>query len=133
MSEVVPFPRAEPLFWVCGCGCQSFRLRSDGAIECAACEKVSDGGDWRAPMDPPPADAEVAKMTQANFEITSLGPHALARMLRSGADNAGEFSAAILIREDSSMRIWGVEFDTRQRRDWIRRKMKEATKMLLRP
>lgn len=82
-DNVVPFkPTAsaeeEQFVWICGCGCQSFRLLSDGAIECCQCENQCNAhSEWRRDLPDPPD--EVERDTSGTIIHTALGVPELAR------------------------------------------------------
>lgn len=83
-DNIVQFPPPagsepqEPPIWVCRCGCQSWRLQSDGAIECCNCLSVGmdHGCEWRNRL---PVAEPTDKTTAGTTIITAMGDAAFAR------------------------------------------------------
>lgn len=77
-DNVIPFKPADPLIWVCRCGCQSWRLQSDGQIECCNCLNIScdHHGDWITHLpEPVPTD----QTTAGTLIVKAMGNAGFAR------------------------------------------------------
>ena len=135
MSEVIVFKgkneaeapevREEALVWVCGCGCSTFELLSDGHVRCAVCEEVSEAenGGW----EPPDTDAEWDGPVKRDIQYNG-NPDFAKRKLQKHAEDP-ETCTIIVFKTSGSVHTWAM-VDTQEQFDWFKDNMDIATTLV---
>jgi hypothetical protein len=133
MAEIVELHRKPELgYWRCDCGCNTYRLRNDGEIECAYCEELTNSaGEWRLPKSetaPTKAPEQSINIRVVDFNAPNV---ALKRVL--GKIDIEATCAVVVIDLDGSFSVWGApsDFSTRARRGWLRRRLEEVRRILI--
>lgn len=129
MAEIVAFPTApaDPLIWQCGCGSNSFYLRSDATAECQGCgETAGDAGGWRNTL--PSEDVKAPESTVGHIVINLGSPAAALKRIVAKAD-PGSLVAVVTISKDGQTRTW-CDVETAEQRAWLRRQMMVAIEIM---
>lgn len=75
-DNVIPFKPADPLIWICNCGCQSYRILSNDTFECCNCHDIKASGEWVKHLPPVPSDP--TRDDAGTLSVTALGVPELA-------------------------------------------------------
>lgn len=121
------------LIWQCECGCRSFYARGDGLLQCCGCEAlvIAEDGAWTVPAVDEVADGAAA---EAEAFTVKLGqPEALHWRRFAERVLAGEFVMLIGLMPDgrvATMTDDAAMATTVERRAWLRRRLREAYRLL---
>ena len=131
MGEVIDLkPKGDDLLWLCSCSCQTYRIYSDGSIECANCKNrhsdhVGAAGHWVKDVLPE-APETTDETTAGALTVTGLGSEELAvrRVLKHANDwrAAGHLAAVIAYHIDGTGQHW-VNITNDEQRDWLARRI----------
>jgi hypothetical protein len=132
MADVVQL-RPKDMTWACTCGCVTFKVFTDGRLECAACESrdMPGHGEWIEILPDPPAEPRQTKGDQINIinMQDQSAAAALAGMMRRAKNYPEEMTALIVIHENSKVTTWGgIQHQVQVR--WLRNRLKEAFELL---
>lgn len=126
-DNVIPFKPADPLIFVCGCGCQSFRIQSNDTFECCNCHDVKASGEWvkhlpDVPNEPPERDSG------GTLAVTAIGnkEFAMRRVIRQIEDwaKSEELAALSAFTKDGSGKHW-FDVETEEQKQWILRRIND--------
>lgn len=134
MGDVVEIGRrdADKIVWTCRCGCMTFWLRADNAVECAQCERVQENvsGEWRLNLPSVPTD--VPETEDGQTKVTDLNHSGAALRRTLDKANADETAAVVILQKDGRISAWGV-IEGREQADWFDRHVADAKRMLFKP
>jgi len=124
-AEVITFaPRApaEPLIWVCNCGCTTHYHRTDDGVECASCGNVAAdlSGEWRAKLSDAPD--EPRELDSTTFRVTPLDT-AATFMQRHAKRGSGDVVAILILNDDGSFATWSGDMTGEDRAAWLKRQL----------
>lgn len=133
MTVVAFQPKEKPrLIWRCDCGCLTMFLHSDATAECAACGVFATGleGDWRAPLPEQPDSPR--EVSPGDNKVVDLGSADVAVRRALKRIEPDDVTALVVINRDGSLSAWS-EAETDKQGSWLRRKMREALRLMLAP
>jgi len=118
--------RSEPNkpIWHCVCGCYTWKLSSDGNMNCANCEKTStmEAKHWkRLPKAPKNAPYSESSVHSINVSYGLLKRHFLSNFQETD-------DMAIIIKKDGSVKTYGV--CEAQHHNWLVDRLESAFKLL---
>lgn len=136
MAEILKFPRnpkegEDDLVWRCNCGCSTHYAHANGYLTCAHCGTVGNGtgGEWRKSL--PDEAHEPKEIEEGDIRVTSLdSPHAALKRVQRLAD-PDDLAALIVMQKDGRLNVWGDNFDTEERVEWLDRRLADARRFLL--
>jgi uncharacterized Zn finger protein (UPF0148 family) len=114
------------MIWVCGCGCSTFELLSDGKVRCAMCEDVTEAenGGWHPPEDAPEWEGEPPVR-----DLNGNGSVEFARAAMVRYAKAKEATMIIVADEDGSIHAWSAA-ETDEQIAWVKSKLEQAAQLL---
>ena len=117
-------PRPDVIF-VCNCGCSTWRLLQDGAIECAACDNRSTTtGSWYTVQ---PEAKEFGGEPFVDIQGNGSVEFARSRLQRMATDP--DLSLILLARGNGAIHMWSSA-ETKKQVKWTLRRFKEAVDLL---
>jgi hypothetical protein len=139
MTNVVQFPAASPLVYVCSCGCQSFRIYASGMIECANCgedhQRHADGtpvGGWVKTLPDTPDVAAIERDEGGTIVVKATGAadFASASVLQKLTKwtKRGSIAALFGFDNDGSGSHW-TDVCTEDQKQWVLRKLRELNQL----
>lgn len=124
-GNIVDFRKATRLTWLCGaCGCSTWYLYNDSTVECAACDKVSEGSEWVTPIQNEPQNPE--RDNAGSICVVGVGSVELAkrRVMKVIDNRKGEISFIAAWFDDGGMKSWSGA-QTPEQRDWVVEKLRQ--------
>ena len=117
-------PRPDVIF-VCNCGCSTWRLLQDGAIECAACDNRSTTtGSWYTVQ---PEAKEFGGEPFCDVQGNGSIQFARSRVERMSGD--ADVRMIAIARANGSVHLWS-DAETKKQVKWTVRRFKEAADLL---
>ena len=127
MSDVVRFPEAKTVIWVCGCGCTSFELLGDLTARCVLCgaKPTTEVGGW---FPSEKGQAWIGDLPTSEVASNEDGTGFMRRLASRRA--AQENVVLTLACEDTGrLHLWADAHDEEQRQ-WARDRLASAIEML---
>lgn len=127
MSNVVSI-KAEPMLWVCACGCTTFHALSDGTGECAACNAPHDfdGSGWI-----PRLDDRVFTGNDVFRDVQGNGSVEFARRRVADLAASEDVVALVVLRTGGEIHTWS-DVETVEQAEWVGRRMSDAVDLIKR-
>lgn len=116
---------AEPLIWICQCGCSTFELMSDGTVRCAICLLSSPGpeGGWY----PPDTDRQWEGDTPVR-DISANGDVDFAKNRVRRYANEDDIATLLVLKENGNLHLW-CKVETPEQLEWLKRKFETALQL----
>lgn len=128
MTEIVNFPakekQPEPMIWVCGCGCSTFELLSDGAAKCALCQEAINDGGWLVPATDKEWDGD-----DPVRDVSGNGEPDFARRVTSKRVLEDDVVLVVVVKQDGTVSTW-TDIETEEQREWAKRQLDRVPAIL---
>lgn len=131
MSEVVHLQPREPGVYVClRCSNTTWRVLENFTVECGNCGQVIDKDVGVASHARVSRIADDVKlMTTTTFADGDETDSLAWRRICKGS-KPGNTAALIIVDDNGGVRTWGTKFDTKDRKSWLRQRLRTAFEML---
>jgi len=127
VSDVVSFPRRQPLIWICECGCSTFKVFDDQHIECAQCKATASAiGEWV--KEPVPANPATPARVDRVLIASDAPQLVLRRLLKEKPE---DLAVIIAMRQDGDLITFADPIEGEARVAWFDRKMAEVRRLLI--
>lgn len=125
MGDVTKIGPAEETVFVCQCGCSTWLLLSDAAVECAACGNRSvDYGAWYREKP------EAEEFSGTPFtDVQGNGSVEFTRQRVAQMASDPDIRLVLLARESGTINLWSGAVGKKQVK-WTQRRLKEAAGLL---
>lgn len=125
MGDVTKIGPAEETVFVCRCGCSTWLLLDDAAVECAACGNRSvDYGAWYREK---PEAKDFTGTPFTNVQGNGSVEFARRRITQMASDP--DVRLALVVRTSGTLNLWSDVHGKKQIK-WARRRLKEVAGLL---
>jgi hypothetical protein len=127
MAEVIFFDQPALKIWVCGCGCASFDLMSDGSAKCSLCGEwdTEEGGWFRDVVDRPDVGDDVNPVK----DIHGNGSVDFARRRAQKVASDPDARLVVSACQEGAVTVWS-NVESEDQRSWAIERLQQAIALI---